>query len=221
MYELLIPGKPIQIGLNRMNASQKEEIKNYIEEVVQRELEKHMKLYSSEELLTRAEFFKAMEIIQQRFEAVDRRFEAVDRRFEVLINEIKELKVQTGSIGDREGRDFEKTIREILNESIKKRFIDITKIERLKVVDTQGERVLPNQKVEMDIFASDGRKVLMEVKFHMTAKKVTNFYLDTQFIEKRKGFTAEKLIIAIEIDEDAIELAKELGIGIISKNFSL
>jgi len=69
-----------------MNATLKGEIKGYIEQVVQRELEKHLKLYSKEELLTRAEFLKAMEIIQQRFEAVDKRFEAVDKRFEELID---------------------------------------------------------------------------------------------------------------------------------------
>ena len=74
-----------------MSTTLKGEIKSYIEQVVQRELEKHMKLYSKEELLTKAEFLKAMEIIQQRFEAMDRRFEAVDKRFEAVDKRFEEL----------------------------------------------------------------------------------------------------------------------------------
>ncbi|MHA1266880.1 MAG: hypothetical protein ACTSRS_16705 [Candidatus Helarchaeota archaeon] len=54
----------------------------------------------------------------------------------------------------------------------------------------------------------------------MTVKKLIDFYKNALFIEKVKGFQAEKLVIAIEIDDDAVDLAKELGIGVISKNLS-
>ncbi|MBD3230080.1 MAG: DUF3782 domain-containing protein [Candidatus Lokiarchaeota archaeon] len=221
-----------------MNTELKEEIKNYIEKGIKKELDKYHKIYTSEELLTKSEFLEAIKMIQQRFEAVDKRFEeliksmnkrfeavdkrfeAADKRFEELINEIKELKVQTGTIGDREGKDFEKTILEILRASIKKRFISLEKVKKLRVKDTEGDIVLPDQRVELDIYASDGRKILMEVKFHMNTEKLVNFYKKAEFIEKIKGFKAEKLVIAIEIDEDALELAKDLGIGVITKHFS-
>ena len=71
--------------LEVMDTGLKKEIKNYVEQTLQKELEKYLKLYSKEELLTRTEFLKAMELIQQRFEAADKRFEAADKRFEALI----------------------------------------------------------------------------------------------------------------------------------------
>ncbi|MHA1266991.1 MAG: DUF3782 domain-containing protein [Candidatus Helarchaeota archaeon] len=275
-----------------MNTEFDEKIQKYIETQIktnlEKEIEKIFRVYSTQELLTRSEFLKAMEFIQQRFEAVDKRFEAVDRRFEELIAsmnrrfeavdkrfeavdrrfeeliasmnrrfeavdkrfeavdrrfeeliasmnqrfeavdkrfeeliaEIKLLKVWTGTVGDREGKDFEKTIRELLRQSIKKRFIDISKIEKIRVKDVHGEVVLPNQRVELDTYASNGRRVLMEVKFHMTLEKLTSFYKKACFIEKVNGFKAEKLIIAIEIDPEALLKAEELGIGVITKDLS-
>ncbi len=202
-------------------------IQQYLNELLPKELEKYQKLYSYEELVTRAEFLETVKMFSQRFEAVDRRFEelidsmnrkfeAVDKRFEILITEIRILKVAVGTLGDREGKAFEKTIKEILKESIQKKFIDIEKIEKLRVRDEEGEIVLPNQRVELDIFASNGRKILMEVKFHMTVEKLVNFYKKAQFIEKKKGFKADKLIIAIEIDENALDLAEDLGIDVIT-----
>ncbi|MHA1315665.1 MAG: DUF3782 domain-containing protein [Candidatus Helarchaeota archaeon] len=160
---------------------------------------------------------RKFEAVDKRFEAMDKRFEAVDKRFEMLINEIRVLKVAVGSIGDREGKAFEKTIKEILKEGVSKKFVDIEKIEKLRVKDEKGEIVLPNQKVELDIFASNGRNVLIEVKFHMTVDKLVNFYKKAQFIEKMKGFKAEKLVIAIEIDENALDLAEDLGIDVITR----
>ncbi|TFG04509.1 MAG: DUF3782 domain-containing protein [Promethearchaeota archaeon] len=175
---------------------------------------------------------KRFEAVDKRFEAVDKRFEeliasmnkrfeAVDKRFEELIDEIKLIKAWTGTVGDREGKDFEKTIRELLRQNIKNRFIDISKIEKIRVQDVQGEVVLPNQKVEMDNYASDGRRILMEVKFHMTLEKLIFFYKKAAFIEKMKNFEAEKLILAIEIDQDALLKAEELGIGVITKDLSI
>ena len=170
--------------------------------------------------------FEAMQLyMDKRFEAMqlymDKRFEAMDNRFKTIINEIRELKVQTGTLGNRDGKDFEKTIREILKENIKSRFIDIENIKKLRVKDIEGDIVLPNQRVELDIYATDGRKILMEVKFHMNSEKLVTFYKKATFVEKIKDFKADKLVIAIEIDDDALELAKELGIGVITKNFSI
>ena len=90
-----------------MGAELKGEIKNYIEQLVQKTFEKYMKIYSKEELLTKTEFLEAMKIIQQRFETMDKRFEglveAMDRGFMTL-------KVAIDSIGQRSGIRLEKTI---------------------------------------------------------------------------------------------------------------
>ncbi|MHA1895569.1 MAG: DUF3782 domain-containing protein [Candidatus Helarchaeota archaeon] len=165
---------------------------------------------------------KRFEAADKRFEelidSMNRRFEAVDKRFEELIREIQILKVAVCSIGDREGKAFEKTIKEILKENIKKKFIDLEKVEKIRIKDANGEVVLPNQRVEIDIFASNGRTVLIEVKFHMTVEKLVHFYKKAQFVEKIKGFKAEKLVIAIEIDDKALDLAEDLGIDVITSH---
>ena len=219
-----------------MTINLSEDVKRYIDNYIARELEKYGKIYSREELLTKSEFLQALKIIENRFEAIDKRFEAVDKRFEELIdsmnrkfeaidkrfeeliNEIKILKIAVGTLGGREGKDFEKTILNILKKSIENRFIDLQKIEKKRIRDKEGEIVLPGQKVEVDIFASDGRYVIIEIKFHMTKDKIISFYKKAKIVEKELGIEAEKLVIAIEIDDIALDLAEDLGIEVITKS---
>jgi len=80
----------------------KEEIREFLSEHLPKELEKYQKIYSAEELVTKAELLEAIRIIEQRFEAMDKRFEelidsmnrkfdAVDKRFEAMDKRFEEL----------------------------------------------------------------------------------------------------------------------------------
>jgi hypothetical protein len=85
-----------------------------IRELIEEEVEKKISKYKMKEPLTREEFLKALELIEERFAAIDKRFEAMDKRFENLFEGQLLLKASIDSFGQRSGVRLEKTILKLL-----------------------------------------------------------------------------------------------------------
>jgi len=175
-----------------MSTTLKGEIKSYIEQVVQRELEKHMKLYSKEELLTKAEFLKAMEIIQQRFEAMDRRFEAVDKRFEAVDKRFEELIDSMNNRFEAVDKRFEELI-----DSMNKRFEAVDKrFEEL--IDSMNKRF---EAVDKRFEAVDKRFEAVDKRFEAVIETMDRGFLTLKTsidsLGGRSGIRLEKTILAL------------------------
>ena len=151
-----------------------------------------------------------------------------DRKFNEIVEEIKLLRenfenlyrrveVTIGSMGRRWGRDLERIVLEIFKEALERRGIKIGKVESFRYVDVTGE--VSGRKgtlTEVDVVVKDDKLYLIEVKSHAEVDHVERLHEKREVVEKVLNKTVEKMfIVAVNIDEDAYERAKEMGIEVI------
>jgi len=140
------------------------------------------------------------------------RLEEGQRRIEA---EIKDLRVEIGSIGRRLGRGFEKVVLETYKDALERFGVKIEEIRRLKIYDSEGKVFPPTSPIEIDGYISDSKRILIEIKAFLETDDVTWFLTKVKRIEELMGLRAEKLIIAVEVTEEAEKLCKKLGIDLI------
>jgi hypothetical protein len=135
------------------------------------------------------------------------------KRLEELTRAIGELKVSVGSLGRRWGRDLERTVLELYRQTLEEKGIEPGKVEKYVYTDLKGEYLARGARIEVDVYIHNEKVYLIEVKSHAEVDDVEWFYEKAQIVEKILGKAAEKLIIvAVNIDKEALERAKQLGI---------
>jgi len=68
----------------------------------------------------------------------------------------------------------------------------------------------------VDVYIHDERMYLVEVKPHAELDDVERFYDKARIVERILGRRAEKLIlVAVNVDKEALERARELGIDVV------
>jgi len=145
-----------------------------------------------------------------------KRLEELSKRIEELTRKVGEQSAVLGSIGRRWGRDLEKMIIELYRHVLEERGIIPEKIERFTYVDTDGRYYVKGSRIEFDIYIHNDKVYLVEVKSHADIEDVEWFYKRAEIYEKIRGKKPDKLVlVAVHIDEDAYERAKELGIEVI------
>jgi hypothetical protein len=156
--------------------------------------------------------------MDKRFEQVDKRFEEQDGRFAQMVVELnrqnKRLEVTIGSMGRRWGSDLEKTVLEIFRETLREKGVYSERVEKFTFKDVDGKYSgKKGFKVDVDIMLHDGRVTLVEVKSRAELEHVEALLEKRPLIEKIQGRKVDRLIIvAVNIDRDALERAEELGI---------
>lgn len=142
-----------------------------------------------------------------------KRLEEHAKRLEELTRAVGELKVAVGSLGRRWGRDLERTVLELYRHALEERGIEPGKVEKFVYTDLRGEYLARGARIEVDVYIHDERVYLIEVKSHAELEDVEWFYRKAEIVEKILGRKAEKLIIvAVNIDKEALERAEQLGI---------
>jgi hypothetical protein len=135
------------------------------------------------------------------------------KRLEELTRAIGELKVSVGSLGRRWGRDLERTVLELYRQTLEEKGVEPGKVEKYVYTDLKGEYLARGARIEVDVYIHNEKVYLIEVKSHAEVDDVEWFYKKAQIVEKILGKAAEKLIIvAVNIDKEALERAKQLGI---------
>jgi hypothetical protein len=135
------------------------------------------------------------------------------KRLEELTRAIGELKVSVGSLGRRWGRDLERTVLELYRQTLEEKGIEPGKVEKYVYTDLRGEYLARGARIEVDVYIHNEKVYLIEVKSYAEVDDVEWFYKKAQIVEKILGKAAEKLIIvAVNIDKEALERAKQLGI---------
>ncbi|PLC64975.1 microtubule-binding protein [Thermoproteus sp. CP80] len=142
--------------------------------------------------------------------------EGHERRLEELTRAVGELKVAVGSLGRRWGRDLERAVLELYRHALEERGIEPGRVEKFVYTDVDGRFYRSGARIEVDVYIHDGKMYLVEVKSHAELEDVEWFYEKAGIVERILGRKAERLIIvAVDIDKEALERARQLGIDAI------
>ena len=176
-------------------------------------------------------------------EEYSKRFEEHDKKFDIIVQELKELRKTTneltlilsevsvilkehtkyindlrsavGFLGRRMGLDLEKLILSIYREQLKQIGIDEEKIRKFKYIDVEGRFGKKDRIYEFDILVSDDYVDVIEVKSSVSIDDVEWFEEKVERMTTLLKNVRRKIIVATNIDKEALELCNKIGIKVI------
>jgi hypothetical protein len=123
-----------------------------------------------------------------------------------------ELKVMVGSTGRRWGRDLEETVLAIYKDELAQRGLDVRLARKFSYVDVDGRFGLKGNVYEFDVIIEGDGVTVIEVKSRATRDDVVWFYEKVRRVESLLGNVKRLLVVAVNIDKEALERAQELGV---------
>jgi hypothetical protein len=170
--------------------------------------------------------FKVEERLEEhdkKFVTIEERLEEHDKKFNAILEELKGLKLVTdeisvtiGSITRRYGKDLEKTILKIYKDQLIQMGINPDNAKRFRYIDKEGKYGIKGKEYEFDIVVSDDAIDVIEVKTHASKDDVEWFNDKVERVKSEFGKPLRrKIMVAVHIDEDALDRANELGINAI------
>ncbi|MEL9940236.1 MAG: DUF3782 domain-containing protein [Ignisphaera sp.] len=194
---------------------------------------KRFEAIESELKRLREDFNRFVELEERRWEEINKRFTEVfarleehDRKFNEIVKRLEEhsrslkrLEVSVGSLGRRLGIDLEKTILSLYKDVLKSFGVEGERVEKITIKDVNGVYYRKGAKLEMDIYVHDDKVFFIEVKSFADADDVEWFETRCEIFEKVLGRRPDrKIIVAVDILEDALKRAEELGIAAVYGN---
>ena len=145
------------------------------------------------------------------------------RLIEGLREEVADLRrrveITIGSMGRRWGRDLEMTVLRIFRRALEERGVEPGRVERLRIQDRDGSITgYAGRRVEVDFCVSDETFTLVEVKSHANLDHVEWFHQVSLWVERALGRRVDRLLVAVNVDDDALDRARELGIDVVYGN---
>ena len=160
------------------------------------------------------ERFATKDDIAKQIEHSDRRFEAIDKRFEAMQKQMdynyKDLRSSISNLGGRMGKSAEMAVLRLLKEENKLKEIEITKIEQLKLKDTEGVVFTKGYNTDIDILMENGKTILIEVKFKVNNRDLQHFFDAARLYEKLYKKPDELWVLTFEITHKTLKVAEEL-----------
>ncbi|MEM0030013.1 MAG: DUF3782 domain-containing protein [Candidatus Nitrosocaldus sp.] len=130
-----------------------------------------------------------------------------------LSKSVDELSVNIGSLGRRVGKDLERLILNIYRDQLMQIGIDKDKARRFEYIDKEGLYGTKGKKYEFDIIVSNGYADIIEVKNPISEEDIVTFHEKVNSIRPVIGYNIKRLIaVAVNMDAEAVDKAKELGI---------
>jgi hypothetical protein len=185
-----------------------------------------------------AEMDKRFEAVDKRFEAMDKRFEAMDKRFEALQREmdrrfealqremdrrfdqtdrqIKLLGVSVDRLEGKQGILMERTVLDLMRETLKMEHIDPDKIKKAFIVDRTGAVFWKDYSSDIDVLVENGNVYALEIKAKASHADVTRFIQHIrlyELMEKKK--VTKSFVISLRIDPDIKAYAESKGLVVI------
>ena len=190
-------------------------------------LEEHDKKFA-EMLAELREHRKLLEEHSRRFVSIERRLEEHDKKFAEMLAELMELRrefarlsmrveVTIGSMGRRWGTDLERTVLELFREALERRGIEPGKVEKFRCRDEDGRLTgVRGRIVDVDVLVRDDKVYVIEVKSRAELDHVEALPEKARVVEKVLKRKVERTyLVAVNIDREAYERARELGIEVI------
>jgi len=153
----------------------------------------------------------------RKFDTIFQRISFLEKNFGLLS---KRIEVTIGSMGRRWGLDLEKTVLEIYREVLEEKGIEPGKVSKFRLKDADGTYTgVKGKVVDIDVLIKDDKLYLIEVKSYADLDHVQWLYEKIKPVEKALNRKVEKaFIVAVNIDEEAYQKAKELGIEVVAGN---
>jgi len=147
----------------------------------------------------------------RRMDAVERELKRQRRALMMLVKEVRDLKVAVWSLGKRLGVD----VRALVDELLKRLGVGEYVVEKFRFEDGEGNG--PRGVVyEVDLYVSNGRAFLVELKSLVEPEDVDRFYLAADAVERILGRRADgKIIVGVHAAREALERAEKLGVSLL------
>jgi hypothetical protein len=160
-----------------------------------------------------------------------KRLEEHDKKFNEIINEMRDLKkdvellsdkveVTIGSMGKKWGIGLERTTLKIFKETLETKGIEPGKVEKFKFKDENGSITgIKGKIIDVDVLIKDEKLYVIEVKSTAEIDHIEHLIEKTNAIKKILKRPVDKIfLIAINVDKEAYERAKEANIEVIYSN---
>jgi hypothetical protein len=158
----------------------------------------------------REDFNREMHNLREEQIKMREEFNRLEYRFEVIL----------GRMGRRWGVDLEKTMLGTFKEVLEKEGIEIGKVESFSYTDYDGSITgLKGRRVQVDILVKNGKLTLIEVKSFPEFEDVDHLRDVVGYVEKiLKRSVDQVYLVAVNIDRETLNRAKELGFKVIYGN---
>jgi hypothetical protein len=157
----------------------------------------------------------------KRFSEVDRRFSEVDKRFDRVEREIKIVGVSVDRLEGKQGVQLEKTILELMRETLKMENVDPDKIKKVFIVDRKGMVFWNDYSSDIDVLVENGNVYAIEIKAKASHADVTRFVQNIklyELVENKK--VTKSFVISLRIDPDIKSYAESRGLIVIAGDLS-
>ncbi|MEM1611422.1 MAG: DUF3782 domain-containing protein [Sulfolobales archaeon] len=129
------------------------------------------------------------------------------------------IEASIGSLGRRMGMDLERTILNIYKEGLEGMGIEPRRVEKITFKDIEDRYYRKGAKLEMDIYVHNNKAYFIEVKSLAEVEDIEWFEEKCNIFERILGRKPDgKIVVALNIDREALERAMELGIKAIYGN---
>jgi hypothetical protein len=169
---------------------------------------------------------KHSKILEEHTKILEEHSKILEEHSKILENHSKILEEHTkilarieatlGGLTSRMGIDMERMILNVYKDVFEREGLEIRKVEKISFKDVDGRYYRRGAKLELDIYAHDDKVYFMEVKSLVDVNDVEWFNFKCEIFEKILGRRPDRrMIVCINILDEALERARELGVDII------
>jgi hypothetical protein len=171
-------------------------------------------------------FNKILEVLEKHSKILEEHTKILEEHSKILEKHSKILEEHSkilarieatlGGLTSRMGIDMERMILNVYKDVFEREGLEIRKVEKISFKDVDGRYYRRGAKLELDIYAHDNKVYFMEVKSLVDVNDVEWFNFKCEIFEKILGRRPDRrMIVCINILDEALERARELGVDII------
>jgi hypothetical protein len=171
-------------------------------------------------------FNKILEVLEKHSKILEEHTKILEEHSKILEKHSKILEEHSkilarieatlGGLTSRMGIDMERMILNVYKDVFEREGLEIRKVEKISFKDVDGRYYRRGAKLELDIYAHDDKVYFMEVKSLVDVNDVEWFNFKCEIFEKILGRRPDRrMIVCINILDEALERARELGVDII------
>jgi hypothetical protein len=171
-------------------------------------LEKHSKILEEHTKILE----EHSKILEEHSKILEKHSKILEEHTKILTR----IEATLGGLTSRMGIDMERMILNVYKDLFEREGLEIRKVEKISFKDVDGRYYRRGAKLELDIYAHDDKVYFMEVKSLVDVNDIEWFNFKCEIFEKILGRRPDRrMIVCINILDEALERARELGVDII------